>query len=89
MNDAPIEVMDRRTWLQRLIYARFIVFLVFIPISLSIRTIKIERAGDMQLLLVVVAVLTICWWTILQRNKSYTVQAYAQIMVDLLLITWT
>jgi two-component system sensor histidine kinase PilS (NtrC family) len=43
----------------------------------------------MQLLLVVVAILTICWWTLLQRNKSYIVQAYAQISIDLLLITWT
>jgi two-component system sensor histidine kinase PilS (NtrC family) len=89
VNGTSIEVMDRRLWLQRLIYARFIVFLVFIPVSLSIRTIKIERAGDMQLLLVVVAILTICWWTLLQRNKSFTVQAYAQISIDLLLITWT
>ena len=90
MNDAPIEVMDRRTWLLRLIYVRFIVFSAFIPLSLSISSnLKPERVGDMQLLLLVVSALSLLWWALLKHNTSYVAQAYGQIAVDLLLITWT
>lgn len=82
--------MDRRTWLLRLIYVRFIVFSAFIPISLSIsKNLTTERVGDMQLLLLVVSGLSILWWGLLKQNTSYAAQSYGQIAVDLLLITWT
>jgi two-component system, NtrC family, sensor histidine kinase PilS len=80
--------MDRRKWLLRLIYVRFIVFSVIIPIYLSISSNKIESVGDMQLLFAVVAALSIVWWGLLKLNKSYIAQAYCQIAIDLLLITW-
>ena len=90
MNGAPTEVMDRRIWLLRLIYVRFIVFSAFIPISLSISSnLNTERVGDMQLLLLVVSALSILWWILLENNKNYVTQGYAQVAVDLLLITWT
>jgi len=82
--------MDRRTWLLRLIYVRFIFFSAFIAISLSISNrLLVERVGDMQLLLLVVSGLSIFWWALLKNNSAYGAQAYAQIAVDLLLITWT
>jgi two-component system sensor histidine kinase PilS (NtrC family) len=82
--------MDRRTWLLRLIYVRFIFFSAFIAISLTIsKRIPAERVGDMQILLMVVSGLSIFWWVLLKNNTSYRAQAYGQIAVDLLLITWT
>jgi len=92
VNGALREVADRPKWLLRLIYVRFFVFSVFIPVFLYIGTNKIERierVADMEVLLVGIAGLTICWWGLLRLNKSYVAQAYAQIAVDLLLITWT
>ena len=71
--------MDRRKWLLRLIGVRVVVFSVFV-----IR----QPNTDMLVLLAAVFGLSLCWFALLRLNKSYVVQAYAQIAVDLLLITW-
>src|SRR5256885_16820224 len=80
--------MDRPKWLLRLIYVRIAVFSLLIPISLLVRE-NLEDSGDMKLLLLVIAGLSVFWWVLLRTNRSYVAQAYAQIGVDLLLITWT
>jgi two-component system sensor histidine kinase PilS (NtrC family) len=94
VNETPLEILDRPKWLLRLIYIRFVVFSLFIPISLWIDTnkplqLQIERLEDMKVLLAVVAGLTVFWWTLLKVNRWYVAQAYGQIALDLLLITWT
>ena len=43
----------------------------------------------MTILLGAVYVLSACWFALLKLDKSYVLQSYAQIAVDLLLITWT
>jgi len=66
VNETPLEILDRPKWLLRLIYIRFVVFSLFIPISLWIDTnkplqLQIERLEDMKVLLAVVAGLTVFW----------------------------
>src|SRR5688572_25921584 len=78
--------MDRRPWLFRLIYIRVLVFTVFVA---GEATRGQQFLPDLRLLLLVVYSLSFCWFVILRFSKSYVWQAYAQIAVDLLLITWT
>ena len=63
----------------RLIWVRVVVFSVFVAAQPSV---------DMLVLLVAVYALSFCWFAFLRLNRSYLPQAYAQIAVDLLLITW-
>lgn len=79
--------MDRRRWLLRLIYIRVAVFSVFVTAELFAR--RADSSVDMLVLLGAVYALSACWFTLLKFNKAYVVQSYAQIAVDLLLITWT
>jgi two-component system sensor histidine kinase PilS (NtrC family) len=72
-------ITDRGKWLLRLIGVRVVVFTVFV-----IR----QPNEDMQVLLAAVFALSLCWYALLRLNTSYVGQAYAQIAVDLLLITW-
>src|SRR5712671_3710872 len=81
--------MDRPKWLLRLIYVRLAVFSVLIPVSYLIDNYKVVNPTDMTVLLSVVAGLSMLWWSLLRWNKSYAAQAYGQIAIDLLLITWT
>src|SRR5712671_2040527 len=81
--------MDRPKWLLRLIYVRLAVFSVLIPVSYLIDNYKVVNPTDMTVLLSVVAGLSMLWWSLLRWNKSYVAQAYGQIAIDLLLITWT
>lgn len=82
--------MDRARWLLRLIYVRLIIFSVFLAVPLLTDTLADKsHALDLEVLLAVVASLSVCWWGLLKLNKSYAAQAYAQIAVDMLLITWT
>ena len=83
---AEIAIMDRRKWLLRLIYVRLLVFSIFVA---GEATRKSETQLDMLVLLGAVYALSACWFALLKLNKSYVWQAYAQIAVDLLLITWT
>lgn len=46
-------------------------------------------ANDMGVLLGAVFALTVCWFALLRLNAHYVWQAYAQIFIDLFLITWT
>ena len=71
--------MDRRKWLLRLIWVRVGVFSVFVAARPSL---------DMAVLLGAVYALSFCWVALLKLNRSYVTQAYAQIAIDLLLITW-
>ena len=82
---AEIAVMDRRQWLLRLIYVRVGVFTILVA-SEGARKIL---PPDTFVLLAVVYVLSACWFLLLRLFKSYVWQAYAQIAVDLCLITWT
>src|SRR5207249_7680129 len=45
--------------------------------------------ADVLVLLAAVYALSACWFALLKLNPSYVAQSYAQIAVDLLLITWT
>src|SRR4029079_15072230 len=72
--------MDRQKWLLRLITFRAIIFTVFVAV---------EQGRDLAFLLLVVYALSGCWYGLLKVNKNYVSQAYAQIGIDLLLITWT
>src|SRR2546427_2699095 len=83
---ADIAITDRRKWLLRLIYVRLVVFTVFAAAEV-IRNVMPSR--DMTILLGAVYVLSACWFALLKLDKSYVWQSYAQIAVDLLLITWT
>ncbi len=72
--------MDRRKWLLRLIPIRVVIFSVFVAA---------DPKFDLAVLLTAVYVLSVIWYVLLRVNKGYVWQAYAQIAVDLLLITWT
>jgi two-component system sensor histidine kinase PilS (NtrC family) len=78
--------VDRRKWLNRLIYVRVVAFSVFILIPWF--TDKLSP-GDMDLLLGAVCTLSVCWFFLLRLSSHYVVQTYAQIVIDLFLITWT
>jgi two-component system sensor histidine kinase PilS (NtrC family) len=75
---------DRRKWLLRLIYVRLAVFTIFVAAEV-IR----KPSDDLLLLLAAVYALSACWFALIKLNQSYVWQSYAQIAVDLLLITWT
>jgi two-component system sensor histidine kinase PilS (NtrC family) len=82
---AETAITDRRKWLLRMIYVRLAVFTTF---GLAEITRRNDSLVDMFLLLAVVYGLSACWFGILRLTESYTWQSYAQIGVDLLLITW-
>src|SRR3989442_15561267 len=75
---------DRRKWLLRLVYVRLAAFTIFVAAE-AIR----KPSADMLVLLAAVWALSACWFALFKLNRSYIWQSYAQIAVDLLLITWT
>jgi two-component system, NtrC family, sensor histidine kinase PilS len=77
--------MDRHKWLLWLIYARLGVFTIAIVGEIIRRG---EASVDMLVLLAAVYALSACWFGLLKLNESYSWQSYAQIAVDLVLITW-
>ncbi|HEY2381380.1 MAG TPA: ATP-binding protein [Terriglobia bacterium] len=82
---AEIAIPDRRKWLLRLIDVRLAVFTIFIAAE------AIQNADtrvDLFGLLLAVYALSACWFGLLKLNQSYVGQSYAQIAVDLFLITW-
>src|SRR5262245_32374524 len=92
---AETAIMDRRKWLLRMIYVRLVAFTVLVSIeAISNLThpdafaFRKSDSIDMLLLLVVVYALSALWLGILRVNESFVWQSYAQIGVDLLLITW-
>lgn len=93
----PRTPADRRKWLRRLIWVRVIVFSTFfVPLlvgeaALNVRFLlgAVYSFSDLVLLLAAVYALSVCWYALLRLNSDYVVQSYAQIAVDLLLITWT
>ena len=87
MTEPELAAVDRRRWLNRLIYVRIVAFSVFILIPWFSG--KFANPRDMDLLLGSVAALSVIWLALLQINSHYVGQAYAQIILDLLLITWT
>jgi two-component system sensor histidine kinase PilS (NtrC family) len=84
-DSAQPSIMDRRKWLLRLIYVRLLVFSIFV----AGEAVRKDASVDMLVLLGAVYALSACWFALLRLDKSYVWQAYAQISVDLLLITWT
>jgi two-component system sensor histidine kinase PilS (NtrC family) len=76
--------MDRRTWLWRLIYVRLAAFTIFVAAEFMRKP-----SGDMLAILGAVYAVSACWSALLRLNQSYVWQSYAQIAVDLVLITWT
>src|SRR5262245_22227171 len=83
--DNSVAIMDRRKWLFRLIYVRLIVFSLYVTAHFGFATGNVPLA-DLAML---VYALSVCWLLIWWVNERYVAQAYAQIIVDLLLITWT
>src|SRR2546421_1210263 len=83
---ADLAITDRRKWLMRLIYVRLVIFTTFVSAEAIRRS---DHSLDMLVLLVAVWGLSACWFGLLRLNHRYVWQAYAQIAVDLLLITWT
>jgi two-component system sensor histidine kinase PilS (NtrC family) len=79
--------VDRRKWLLRLIQVRIVAFTIFT--SLPLLSGQLSNRDDLIVLLAAVYALSACWYGLLRLNQSYTVQAYAQVISDLLLITWT
>src|SRR5437870_8484862 len=83
---AELAITDRRKWLLRLIYVRLVVFTIVVAAE---TTRKSESSIDMLVLLAAVYALSACWFALIRLNHKYVWQSYAQIAVDLLLITWT
>src|SRR6266571_4943666 len=83
---ADIAITDRRKWLVRLIYVRLAVFTIFVGAE-ALR--NDEWSVDMLVLLAAVWALSACWFALVRLNHQYVLQSYAQIAVDLLLITVT
>src|SRR5205809_5104705 len=83
--DNSFDVMDRRTWLLRLIWVRLIVFSVFVTAQYFLVTTE-PSLGKPTLL---VYALSGVWLLLWRFNNRYAGQASAQIAVDLMLITWT
>jgi two-component system sensor histidine kinase PilS (NtrC family) len=87
--------MDRSKWLLRLIWVRVLVFTAFVAAQVLIASPDgngldglLDREFDLLVLLFAVYALSFCWFALRHLNSSYVNQAYAQIAVDLLLITW-
>ncbi len=87
MVETPLAELERPKWLLWLIYVRFLIYSIIIPITLLLRR-RFGDPEDMKNLLAVVVGLSFFWWLLVKLNKSYVIQAYSQIAVDLLLITW-
>ena len=87
MTAIPLEILDRRKWLLRLVYIRLVAFSIFILIPWV--TGRFDNPDDMAVLLGTVFVLSAGWSLLLRMNTRYVAQAYAQIVVDIILITWT
>ena len=87
--------MDRSKWLLRLIWVRVLVFTVFVAAQVVVTSQPgddiaglLDQGSDLLVLLAAVYFLSFCWFALRRLNSSYVNQAYAQIAVDLLLITW-
>jgi hypothetical protein len=78
--------VDRRKWLFRLIYVRLVAFSFFVLVPWL--TGKFQSRHDMVVLLVAIFAVSACWYVLLRWNTRYVAQAYGQIVLDLLLITW-
>lgn len=89
MTERPLATLDRRKWLLRLIYVRLFAFSLFILIPWMMGEFDEAETSDMTRLLSAVFALSICWFGLVLLNRHYVGQAYAQIFVDLFLITWT
>src|SRR5262245_1307322 len=88
--DISLPVIDRRTWLFRLIYVRMIVFSVLLTAQpFLVKAVTANNTQPLFNLLLLVYSLSACWFLLWQLNRRYVGQAYAQILTDLLLITWT
>ena len=85
--ETTLAEQERPKWLLWLIYVRFLLYSIIIPITVFLHR-KFGDPRDMKTLLTVVVGLSFCWWLLVKFNTSYVTQAYCQIAVDLLLITW-
>jgi two-component system sensor histidine kinase PilS (NtrC family) len=72
-----------------MIWVRVVVFTLFVTAQLTIVRGPREDPTDLLVLLGAVYALSFCWLGLRHLNRSYLNQAYAQIAVDLVLITWT
>jgi two-component system sensor histidine kinase PilS (NtrC family) len=91
VTDSLGATMDRRKWLLRLIYTRFCAFAIFIliPWLLGRFSDNPGKSHDMLLLMGAVLVISALWLALVRLNKSYVWQSYAQIILDIFLITAT
>jgi len=81
--------MDRQKWLLRLIYVRLLAFSGFIIVGWFTGRFDGATADRMVVLLGAVLALSACWFALIRLNSHHVWQAYAQIIIDLFLITWT
>ncbi len=72
-----------------MIWVRVVVFTLFVGAQLTWVRSRGEDPTDLLVLLGAVYALSFCWAGLRRLNSSYLAQAYAQIAVDLALITWT
>lgn len=89
MTESARAAMDRRKWLLRLIYVRLFAFSGFIIIPWLTGKFDGITTNDMFVLLGAVFAFSACWFALIRLNTHYVAQAYAQIIFDLFLITWT
>jgi two-component system sensor histidine kinase PilS (NtrC family) len=89
VTERPLATLDRRKWLLRLNYVRLFAFSIFILIPWVMGDYDEATTSDMARLLGAVVALSACWFGLVRLNSHYVGQAYAQIFVDLFLITWT
>jgi two-component system sensor histidine kinase PilS (NtrC family) len=78
--------VDRRKWLFRLIYVRLVAFSIFILTPYLSG--KLANPNEIVPLMGAVISLSLFWFALLRVNTRHVSQAYAQIIIDLLLITW-
>src|SRR5437667_12868282 len=82
----PTLIEDRRKWLLRLIYVRLAIFTLFVIAEVFRRP---SSQVDLLVLLAAVYALSLCWFALLTMNASYGWESYAQVGVDMLMITTT
>ncbi len=89
MIDSSQAASGRRKWLLRLIYVRLLAFSGFIIVPWITGKFDPDTSNDMIVLLGAVFALSACWFALLRLNVHHIWQAYAQIVIDMFLITWT
>ena len=83
--------MLRLIWVRALVFSSFIIPLVARREHYDLGSVfeAVYGFSDLVVLLIAVYALSFCWYALLRLNRSWVAQSYAQIVLDILLITWT